>query len=44
MKEFDIDGEPLEAAAAQAAEIYADLFRSLESRPVSPGISGEELA
>ena len=44
MKEFDIDGEAIEAAAAKAAEIYADLFRGLESRPVSPGISSEELA
>ena len=44
MKEFDIDGEPIEAAAAQAAEIYAQLIRGLESRPVSPRISGEELA
>ena len=43
MKDFVIDKEPLEEAAAKAAEIYTELYRGLEARPVDPNVSSASL-
>lgn len=40
---LELDNEPLEQAAARAAELLTGFFRELESRRVDPGLSPAEL-
>lgn len=40
---FDLDAEPLEAAAQRAARIFVEIYRGLESRRVAPPFSREQL-
>lgn len=37
--DFDLEREPLEEAARRAAELFVELYRGLEARPVEPGPS-----
>ena len=39
---FDLSTEPLEEAAARAADLFTCLYRELESRRVAPGRSAEQ--
>src|SRR5947209_18787914 len=37
-KPFDLAGEPIEEAARRAGELFADIYRGLEGRPVCPPV------
>jgi aromatic-L-amino-acid decarboxylase len=41
--EFDLGREPIEVAARRAAELFVEIYRRLEERPVSPGVNRGEL-